>query len=226
MNRIDRLIAILTTLQSRRFSSVEFISEKYGISIRTVYRDIKALGEIGVPITYETGKGYYILQGYFLPPVSFTTEEAQALILISALSDKYADKTVRNNINTALDKIKSILKSSDRENAERLSTGIRVHHSSSVNYEHDYLTPIQNAIISKKILLIEYVNNREIESKREIEPIGLTFYSDQWHAIAWCRKRKAYRDFKVARIKYLSETGSNFENNSHIDLSEYILSLK
>ena len=88
MNRIDRLIGVLTTLQSRKNITVLDIADKYQISERTVFRDLKALGEIGVPISYDDQKGYSILQGFFLPPVSLTIEEANALILISTLSEK------------------------------------------------------------------------------------------------------------------------------------------
>jgi predicted DNA-binding transcriptional regulator YafY len=80
MNRIDRLLGIVTTLQSRRVVSANFISTKYGISVRTVYRDIKAINEIGIPIGFENQQGYYIVKGFFLPPVSLTNEEANALI--------------------------------------------------------------------------------------------------------------------------------------------------
>lgn len=79
MNRIDRLFGILTTLQSKKFVPAENLSRKYRISTRTVYRDIKAIGELGIPVSFEQQRGYFIVQGYFLPPVSFTSDEANAL---------------------------------------------------------------------------------------------------------------------------------------------------
>ena len=86
MNRIDRLFGILTLLQSRKFTTAEKISDKFGISVRTVYRDIKALGETGVPVSFEPNKGYFIVEGYFIPPVSFNTDEASALMLMESLA--------------------------------------------------------------------------------------------------------------------------------------------
>jgi predicted DNA-binding transcriptional regulator YafY len=74
MNRIDRLLGILTLLQSKKYVPAEKIADKFHISIRTVYRDVKALVELGIPVSFETSKGYFVVQGYFLPPVSFSTE--------------------------------------------------------------------------------------------------------------------------------------------------------
>ena len=82
MNRIDRLFGILTYLQSKKYVTAEAIAEKFKMSVRTVYRDIKALNEQGIPVSFEQHRGYFIVQGYFLPPVSFSTEEANALLLM------------------------------------------------------------------------------------------------------------------------------------------------
>ncbi len=85
MNRIDRLFSILTFIQSKKYVPAEKIAEKFNISLRTVYRDMKALGESGIPISFEQYKGYFVMQGYFLPPVSFTSEEANAFLLMEAI---------------------------------------------------------------------------------------------------------------------------------------------
>lgn len=225
MNRIDRLVAILTTLQSRKFVTAEFLADKYEISERTVYRDLKALGEIGVPIDFEANKGYSILQGFFLPPISLTSEEANALILITTLSDKFTDKTTRINIENAISKIKSVLRKTDKDNADFLHSQIRIYKSLTETDNSDYLTAIQKSITNKQILFIEYTDNNSEESQREIEPIGLTFYSNQWHLVAWCWKRKAYRDFKVNQITNLENKGEVFRKTKHYDINEYIKSL-
>lgn len=101
MNRIDRLFGILTLLQSKKHVTAEAIAERFGISVRTVYRDIKALGEQGIPVSFEPHKGYFVVQGYFLPPVSFTSEEANALLLMEAVvkgfpTAPYASTTLRH----------------------------------------------------------------------------------------------------------------------------------
>ncbi len=225
MNRIDRLIAMLTTLQSKKYVTADFIADKYEISIRTVYRDLKALGEIGVPITFEDGRGYSILQGFFLPPVLLTSEEANAIVLISSLSEKFADKTTKKHIENALNKIKAVLRTADKGKADNLQSQIKIYNPPTNEEPADFLTDIQNAITNKTELEIEYINNNSEQSKRKIEPIGLTFYSNQWHLIAWCRKRSAYRDFKVNRISKLTNTQEPFKKQNHYDINDYIKSL-
>ena len=105
MNRIDRLFGILTLLQSKKYVTAEHIAEKFGMSVRTVYRDIKAIGEQGVPVSFEPNRGYFIMQGYFLPPVSFTSEEANALLLMEYLVPGFADKSIHTHYSTALSKV-------------------------------------------------------------------------------------------------------------------------
>lgn len=225
MNRIDRLIGILTFLQSRKYVTAEQISDKFEISVRTVYRDIKALGEIGIPISFENNRGYFVMQGYFLPPVSLTLEEANALVLMENLSEKFGDKSIKRNYETALLKIKAIMKGSQKESLDFLQSQIKIYKPSTETPDIDYLTDIQNAISHKTILKIEYQNNQQQKSKREIEPIGLTFYSLCWHVIAWCWLRKEYRDFKISHIINLTNTQLPFKKNKHIDINTYIKQL-
>jgi len=224
MNRIDRLMGMLTVLQSKRYVTAEQLSDKFGTSVRTVYRDIKALGEIGVPVSFETHKGYFITQGYFLPPVSFTNDEANALVLMETIADKFGDRSIKQHYETALNKIKSVLKGSQKDKLEHLHSQIKIYKQPSPSSDQ-YLSAIQQAIANKCALNIDYQNNQLKKSNRDVEPIGLTYYGLSWHMIAWCRKRNEYRDFKVSHIQRLKETGTPFGNKQHIDINQYIKSL-
>ncbi|MBA4852848.1 YafY family protein [Emticicia sp. BO119] len=223
MNRIDRLMAIVTTLQSRKFVSAESISEKFEISVRTVYRDIKALGELGIPVSFENQKGYFIVPGYFLPPVAFSIEEANALLLMETVTAGFADKSIRKHYSSALNKVKSVLRTSQKEKIELLTDNIRLQVPQRLNNDFEYLSTIQNAIIARNILDIEYINNKEEVSRRQVEAIGLVFYAFSWHMIAWCHLRKEYRDFKVSRIRSISDMGVSFRKSDHIKLNDYDL---
>src|ERR1041384_1022246 len=109
MNRIDRLTAVLIHLHTKKVVKAEEIADRFGMSLRTVYRDVKALMEAGVPIGSEAGKGYFIVDGYHLPPVMFTQEEASSMFLAGKLVDKMADKSVRETYESAMHKIKAVL---------------------------------------------------------------------------------------------------------------------
>lgn len=225
MNRIDLLFNILTLLQSKKFVTAEKIADKFNMSVRTVYRDIKALNESGIPISFEPNKGYFVVQGYFLPPISFNTEEANALLLVETLVQGFTDKSIQTHYTNALNKVKSVLRTAQKESIEALSDNIKMQVPSCMVLNFSYLSVLQEAIARKTILTIDYTNNAAIASKRQVEPIGLVFYALSWHLIAWCHQRNAYRDFKVARITKLSNTDMPFRKSKHMALNTYIKQL-
>lgn len=222
---MDRLLGILTLLQSRKYVTAEKIAGKFSISVRTVYRDVKALGELGIPVSFEAPKGYFVVQGYFLPPVSFSTAEANALLLIEVLVNGFTDQSVRKQYASALDKIRAVLHGSQKEELERLNEKVRFQKPDCFNLNFEYLPTLQNAIAARSILEIEYINQKEENSKRKLEPIGLIFYAFNWHLIGWCYTRRDYRDFRVSRIKKLKDTGLPFKRKTHIELNEYMKQL-
>ncbi len=225
MNRIDRLFGILVLLQSRKYVSAEKIAEKFGISIRTVYRDVKALGEQGIPVSFEAARGYYIVHGYFLPPVSFTGDEANALLLIESLVGGFADKSIQKHYFTALNKVRSVLPTQQKEKLDQLSRTIRLQIPQRLNQDSSHLSDLQTAISSKVAVELCYTNNRGEQSRRMVEPIGLIFYAFSWHLIGWCRLRNEYRDFKISRIAQLTLTSEPFIKKDHMELSEYMKQL-
>ncbi len=225
MNRIDRLFGILTMLQSKKFVSAEKIADKFNISIRTVYRDIKALCEQGIPVSFEQQRGYFIVQGFFLPPVSFSSDEANALLLMESMVSGFTDRSIQKNYSSALSKVKTVLRSSQKEKLEELDNNIRFQVPQRMITDLEYLSQLQNAITAKLIIEIEYKNKKEEVSKREIEPIGLIFYAFSWHLIGWCHMRKDYRDFKVFNIIKIKDIGLPFRKTDHIVLNDYMKQL-
>src|ERR1700712_5612200 len=219
MNRIDRLFGILTLLQSRKFVPAEKIADRFKMSVRTVYRDIKALCESGIPVSFEPAKGYFIVQGYFLPPVSFTTDEANALMFMEAIAYGFTDRSIQLHYSNALTKVKTVLRASQKEKVEMLSNNIKMQMPACFKYDFEYLTRLQDAISSKVVIEIAYKNQSGEASLRQVEAIGLIFYALSWHLIAWCQLRQEYRDFKVARIVRLKNTGLPFKKPAHIALN-------
>ncbi|KAA5534933.1 YafY family transcriptional regulator [Taibaiella lutea] len=221
MNRIDRLLGMLTLLQSRKYIPAEKLAEKFDISVRTVYRDIKALCEQGIPVSFEPARGYFIVQGYFLPPVSFTNEEANAMLLTEALVAGFADKSIRTHFASALNKVKSVLRHTQKEQIEQMDEQIKMQVPQRFLNDFEYLSVLQSAISARHIICLHYKNNKEELSERNIEPIGLIFYAFSWHVIGWCHLRASYRDFKVERITRVRNLYTSFTKSDHISLNEY-----
>jgi predicted DNA-binding transcriptional regulator YafY len=228
MNRIDRLTAILIQLQTKRIVKAEEIADRFEISLRTVYRDVRALMEAGVPIGSEAGKGYFIVDGYHLPPVMLSQEEASAMLTAGKLVEKMTDDSIRKAYESALLKIKSVLNDSDKDHLENLQSSIQVfrmpeHNSESPN---EFMGEITKAVSHKCVLSMEYsaVHTNE-QTKRDVEPIGIVHYSGRWHLIAWCRLRNGYRDFRMDMIKSLINTGEKFDARNLYTLQEYFKSL-
>lgn len=229
MNRVDRLMGIITLLQGKKHRTVTQIATHFNISERTVFRDLRAIGEIGVPVHFEPEKGYQVGSGFFLPPVSLTVEEANALSLAEPLVVRFSDKSVQQHFGSALSKIKMVLGRTQRESMEQSME--QAAHFVPDRYAHlmpstDYLTPLQNAIVGKNIVRLDYLNANDETSTREVEPIGLTFYSLNWHLIAWCHLRQGYRDFRTSRIQTLRVTMQPFLKKDHLALNEYLENLQ
>lgn len=204
MNRIDRITAILIQLQSRKIVKAQDIADRFNISLRTVYRDIRCLEEAGIPIISEAGVGYSIMDGYRLPPVMFTKDEATAFITAEKLIEKMVDSVSEENYKSAMYKIRAVLKSAEKEHIETLENHIEVLENPylpSGKTKMDPIPTILNAISTKHILSIQYfANHSQEQTKRWIEPVGIFYLANHWHLIAYCHLRKDYRDFRVDRI--------------------------
>lgn len=225
MNRIDRVTAILIQLQSKRVVKAQEIADRFTISLRTVYRDIKTLEEAGIPIIGEAGIGYSIMEGYRLPPVMFTKEEATAFLTAEKLVEKLTDNSTRETYGAAMFKIKSVLRLTERDHMENMDKYIEVIESPYLlNHKNEtaYLQHILRAIGEKAILNIDYfAEHSQEKTNRNIEPIGIFFMSRYWYLIAWCTLRKDYRTFRVDHIKYLSVTAIHFEKD-HPSLQSFL----
>jgi predicted DNA-binding transcriptional regulator YafY len=225
MNHIERLNAILIQLQSKRIVKASEIAERFEISLRTVYRDIRALEASGVPIGAEAGVGYFLMENYKLPPVMFTREEASALLFGEKLIEKLSDDQIKAEFCSALTKIKAILNPEEKDRLEKLHNQISVlnYTAPSGNFNRLFLKEIQQALVSKSVLEIDYqAGYGAPATKRVVEPIGLCNYSRRWHLFAWCRLRNEYRDFRLDRILNLRLSQETFKGKQHISMNEFI----
>ena len=230
MNRIDRISAILIMLQTKRVIKAEEIARRFEISKRTVYRDIRALEEAGVPIGAEAGVGYYLTEGYHLPPVMFTKSEASSMLTAEKLVEKFTDHSIEKNFKSALDKIKSVLPISDKDFLEMLTPHIAIlqHNiATGTEFPNNFLSDIQQALASRKVIKVDYyaLYSNELTEGRLVEPIGVCYYGFAWHLIGYCRLRNDYRDFRIDRIKNLYLTDEKFSSVNRMPLHEFLQGL-
>lgn len=227
MNRIDRLSAILIHLQTKKYVTADELAQRFELSKRTVYRDIRALEEAGIPLGAEAGKGYFIVDGYHLPPVMFTKDEASALLTAGKMVEKLTDQSVNKHFQSAMYKIKSVLPDVDKQYLEDLQSNIEVFYSLKSDFSNNYISEIQFAMVHKRLITIDYqsISKDEETCNRVLEPLGLCFYSLGWHLIAYCRLRNDYRDFRVDRIKQLKILDQTFKHRQNLTVKEYFLNL-
>ncbi len=225
MNRFDRVTSILIQLQSRKVVKAQDLAERFGVSLRTIYRDIRSLEEAGIPLYGEAGVGYSMADGYRLPPVMFTKEEAMAFLTAEKLIEKLADLETGKSYKEALYKIKAVLKGQEKDLLEEVDERIIVRKKLNplrTNSKSKLLPTILEAIGQKTVLSIDYHSfYKEEKTNRCLEPIGIFYEGGNWHLIAYCRLRGDYRDFRIDRISALQATGERFLDQ-HPSLSEYL----
>lgn len=224
MAQLSRLINILTLLKSRRVLTATELSDKFDVSVRTVYRDIQKLVEAGVPVITLEGRGYTLMDGYTVAPVQFTEKQANALITAQHLVNKSNDSSFASDFEEALTKIKSVFRSSVLEKSELLNNQIHVFNNSYENISSNALSEIQLAITNFNYVEINYrkANDPNI-SFRKIEPCAIFSTQQKWILLAWCHLRKEYRAFRIDRIQHFKILQENFEDRK-FNIQDYFQS--
>ena len=175
------------------------------ISLRTVYRDVHALQEAGVPVIGEAGTGYSLMEGYKLPPVMFNMDEASALLTAAKLMESKTDASSSKHYSSALDKIKAVLRLTEKDHIEDIDEHIAVLQNPSINFEQPqdlFLQPILKAIANANVVEIIYTTpDKEEKTTRKVEPVGIYNLGSYWHLVAFCRLRNDYRNFRTDRIE-------------------------
>jgi predicted DNA-binding transcriptional regulator YafY len=218
-NRLSRLTAILTQLQTKRLLTATALADKFNVSIRTIYRDIRSLEQSGVPIITEDGKGYSLMEGYRLPPVMFTEAQANALITAEQLILKNKDTSLIKNYTEAIEKIKSVLKYNIQDSVNLLSERIRFDQNNYLERNSSHLSDLQFALTNFRIVRIEYSNEQNKTTTRHIEPFAL-LSTENWLLVAYCRLRREFRFFRLDRIKKSEVLTDKFEPHK-MTLAEY-----
>ena len=224
MNRTDRLMAIVLELQARDRITAEQLADIFAISKRTVYRDIQALNESGVPIVSAPGLGYWLIEGYFLPPISFSATETTMLILGANLMQQNFDSLYKEAATSAIRKIDAVLRPELKEEVEYLSENIRFFSNPRGEYIHEMLAILRRAIIEQKVVSFEYIKrigkDKDKPIHREVNPHSLFSLNAVWMMPAYCHLRNAMRLFRLDRIDNLEVLNTHFEREKGYQLKE------
>lgn len=218
--RLSRLTAILTQLQTKRLLTATQLADKFSVSVRTIYRDIRALEQAGVPIVTEEGKGYTLMEHYQLPPITFTENEANALITAEQIVLKNKDASFVETYSEAIAKIKSVLRHSVKDKANLLSERVYFAENKTIERTSNHLLAIQFALTNFLQTQITYTDEAQNTTERIIEPFALLSTQEKWLLVAWCRLRNTFRFFRLDRIDKLTVLSEKFEPHQ-LTLQEY-----
>ena len=214
IKRFDRIIAILIQLQSKKIVKAQDLADRFQVSLRTIYRDIRTLEASGVPIASEAGVGYSIMEGYRLPPVMFTREEASSFVAAEKLMQKYTDKTLGSYHESAMFKIKSVLRGSQKDWVTALESQVDIGTVPDLFNKDipDALEILFESIAEKKqVKLLYYGIESKAPLERIIEPVGIFHENNYWYVMGYCHLRKDYRQFRTDRMERINRTQIPFE---------------
>jgi len=213
MSRLARITNIATMLKSKRIVTAVSMAKKFDVSVRTVYRDIRTLESSGVPVITIDGKGFSIMEGYTLPPIMFTEEEANALITAEHLINKTKDASLAENFQDAMVKIKSVIRSAIMAKSDLLSDRTLILGQGKNDKTSHSLSDLQLAITGHTVTRIMYQKPDDSPvTTRYIEPHVICYLNENWILIAWCRLRHDFRAFRIDRMRKIEFQDATFQS--------------
>jgi predicted DNA-binding transcriptional regulator YafY len=224
MRRADRLFQIVGVLRRRRLVTAQLLAEQLEVSERTIYRDIADLIASGVPIAGEAGVGYRLDPSYRLPPLLFTPEEVEALVLGMRMVESWADEDLRRSARSVLDKIDAVVPPRERSHLDRtalFSLSFPTQRQSLASFG-----PLRRAINGQQKVTFLYEDKSGALSRRTVRPLGLYFWGGTWTLGAWCELREDFRNFRVDRVTELTTSSETFELEPPCTLEAYVASME
>lgn len=227
MNRTDRLLAIVLELQGRDRVTAADLAHTFEVTKRTIYRDIQALSASGVPVVSAAGQGYWLMEGYFLPPVSLSPDQAVMLILGSEVMTQSFDAQYQEAATSARRKIEAVLSQDVHKEVAYLKENIRfISPDSKVLTDvSGMLQPVRRAILERRSLHLHYFKRAggylgEL-TERTVDPHGLVHFNGAWMLSAYCHLRKALRIFKLERVQQITVLPETFTRQAGFSLHEH-----
>ena len=228
VNRTERLFALVLLLQNRPNMSSRDLAEHFDVSRRTIFRDLRALTESGVPLTYAEEGGYEILEGYQLPPLMLTAREAATLLMGIEFMKLQSDASLRADSDAVGLKIRSVLPREIRDYIDRLSTKTVldpywIHAGKASESDEGQWYRLSEAVARDRKVIMEYfVESRGEVTRRTVDPLGLVYYTDHWNLIGYDHLRDEVRNFRLDRIRTLHVLNERFERPPGFVLVDFL----
>lgn len=222
--RFDRIIAILIQLQSKKIIRAQELANRFEVSLRTIYRDIRTLEASGVPIYSEAGVGYALMEGYHLPPVMFTREEIGSFMAAGKLMQKFTDLQLENHYTSAMYKLKAVLRNADKDWVSTIDSKVLIQSPQRLFNDKapNALTILFESIGDKKQVVLSYQSlNADEVTERLVEPVGVFHSTTYWYIFGYCHLRKDYRQFRTDRIQEIKKTDKLY-SLEHKELETYL----
>jgi predicted DNA-binding transcriptional regulator YafY len=219
MRRADRLFLIIHALQGRRTALPgRRLADSLGVSLRTVYRDVSDLQTSGVAIEGEAGVGYLLRKGSDIPPLMFTAEELESLVVGTRFVRAFTGDRLTKGAQSAMLKIDAVLPAELRGRAERSRVFVPQRWFEA---RTGMIDALHEAIAAHRVLRIVYRDEAGEESTREVEPLCLACWGRVWTLGAWCRLRSGFRNFRPDRMQFAA-TGEIFAETVERGLDAYL----
>ena len=220
MSKAERLFHLYALLRSRRTAmTAEAIAAALAVSVRTVYRDVRALAQSGVPIDGEAGVGYLLRPGFDLPPLMFTPEELLALMVGVRMVQAFTDPDLARSARQSEQKIRSILTDSLKLNAERQPYRIPILDSDDgLRKVHRTL---RLACEGRKKVRAVYCDEQQQKTERVLWPLGIIGWTGRWTLLAWCETRSDYRNFRFDRFDAATCLDETFAPRPDVNITHY-----
>jgi predicted DNA-binding transcriptional regulator YafY len=220
MRRADRLFAIVLELRRRPVTTAAQLAEHLEVSPRTVYRDVADLVASGIPIEGEAGVGYRLGTDFELPPLMFTVNEVQALVLGARMVEAWGDPRLRTAARTSLRKVEAVLPPAERHRV--VDTALFALSFWAPDEPRETLGIVREAVDGHRRLHIAYATPDGTETERIIRPLGLFFWGRTWTVAAWCELRADHRSFRVDRIADARLLVDRFALEPPVTLDDYL----
>ncbi|PWC89182.1 DNA-binding protein [Azospirillum sp. TSH100] len=220
MSRAERLLDLMQVLRRHRQPvSGKSLADELGVSLRTLYRDIATLQGQGAMIEGEPGVGYLLRAGFLLPPLMFTEEEVEALVLGSRWVVERGDSRLGGAARNALAKIAAVLPPDKREGLD--GSTLLVGPGEPIPAGDAELATIRTAIRCERKLEISYRDRDGSESRRTVWPFALGFFDRVRVMVAWCELRQSFRHFRTDRILALTASDIRYPRRRQAMLKEW-----